>query len=142
MSEYEIFHQSVFKAWPIEDKSIQAIITSPPYYGLRKYDIPDVLIGGNKDCQHEFIKLSKDKLLNLQSGNEEFKRHWREDATQTINNGTICIHCKAWKGQYGLEPSYGGKIEYETDEIELRQDLSNEDRKYVLSELLRRGLLA
>ena len=40
-----IYHQSVFNTWPLEDKSIQAIITSPPYWGLRKYDIPDIKIG-------------------------------------------------------------------------------------------------
>lgn len=26
---------------PLQDKSVQAIITSPPYWGLRKYDISD-----------------------------------------------------------------------------------------------------
>ena len=41
----KIYHQSTFDKWPLEDKSIQAIITSPPYYSLRKYDIPNVIIG-------------------------------------------------------------------------------------------------
>jgi site-specific DNA-methyltransferase (cytosine-N4-specific) len=41
----EVIKQSVFDKWQIEDKSVQAIITSPPYYSLRKYDIPDVVIG-------------------------------------------------------------------------------------------------
>lgn len=40
-----IFHQSVFEKWPLEDGSVQAVITSPPYWGLRKYQIPDVQIG-------------------------------------------------------------------------------------------------
>ncbi len=39
-----IYHQSVFEKWLIEDNSIQTIITSPPYWGLRKYDIPDIMI--------------------------------------------------------------------------------------------------
>ena len=41
----KVYHQSSFDRWPLEDKSIQAIITSPPYYSLRKYDIPDIQIG-------------------------------------------------------------------------------------------------
>lgn len=41
----QIFHQSVFEKWPLEDSSIQVITTSPPYWGLRKYDIPDITIG-------------------------------------------------------------------------------------------------
>lgn len=69
MDNIQIFHQSVFDTWPIEDNSIQSIITSPPYWGLRKYDIPDVVIGGNNNCH-------------------------------------------AWKGQYGLEPSYKDYIEH------------------------------
>lgn len=134
-----IHKQSVFEPWPIESESVQAVITSPPYYALRKYSIPDVIIGVNKklfcpfceisipqidnfinpqcpcpycdrfklivvNCEHEF-GLTKEKLLNLQAGNPEFKRAWREDATQKYNHGSVCIHCNAWKGQYGLEPT-------------------------------------
>lgn len=40
-----IYTQSVFDSWPIESGSVQAVITSPPYYALRKYDIPDIQIG-------------------------------------------------------------------------------------------------
>ena len=90
-----IHQQSVFDPWPIESESVQAVITSPPYFALRKYDIPDVIIGGDKDCKHEFGS-TKDKLLNLQAGNPEFKREWRKDATQNYNNGSFCIHCNAW----------------------------------------------
>ena len=48
----KVFHQSAFDRWPFEDNSIQAIITSPPYYSLRKYDIPDIIIGGNVSVLH------------------------------------------------------------------------------------------
>lgn len=42
----EIIHRNVFDfPWPLEDGSVQAIVTSPPYWGIRKYDIPDVPIG-------------------------------------------------------------------------------------------------
>jgi len=73
----KIYHQNVFERWQIEDTSVQAIITSPPYYSLRKYDIPDVTIGGDKNCNHN-IEL----------------------------NSNTCQICNAWKGQYGLEPTY------------------------------------
>ena len=36
---------TTFEKWQVEDNSVQTIITSPPYYSLRKYDIPDVIIG-------------------------------------------------------------------------------------------------
>lgn len=107
----KIYTQSVFEKWPLEDKSIQAIITSPPYYSLRHYDIPDTVIGGDGGCEHDF-KMSRNKILNLQAGNPEFKRQWREEATTIINHGGYCIHCSAWKGQYGLELSYKDYIEH------------------------------
>ena len=50
----QIFHQSVFEKWLLKDKSVQACITSPPYYQLRKYDIQDVIIGGEVHCNHKF----------------------------------------------------------------------------------------
>ena len=40
-----IHQQSVFEPWPIESGSVKSVITSPPYYALRKYSIPDITIG-------------------------------------------------------------------------------------------------
>lgn len=77
-----IYQQSVFDRWPIADNSVQSVITSPPYYALRKYDIPDVVIGGDSGCVHE----------------------WGESQVGVQNPG-ICVKCNAWKGQYGLEPT-------------------------------------
>ena len=92
-----VYQQSAFDKWPIDDVSCQLIATSPPYYALRKYNIPDVIIGGDKNCPHEF----------------EIKKHRKEhhgkiaatlktDAIIEYQQG-FCIHCSAWKGQYGLE---------------------------------------
>ena len=56
-----ILHQSVFDKWPLEDKSVQAIITSPPYWQLRRYPIPDITIGewtgqyGNEPLMQDYI---------------------------------------------------------------------------------------
>lgn len=36
----------------IHDETIQAVITSPPYWGLRKYaGLPDSIWGGEDSCQ-------------------------------------------------------------------------------------------
>jgi DNA modification methylase len=107
----KVFHQSVFEKWPIEDKTIQAIITSPPYYSLRKYSIEEVIIGGDKDCKHEF------ELKDMELGRE----NRQGKGSKTINASAeshigvhgkkvgkqgFCIHCSAWQGQHGLEPDY------------------------------------
>ena len=105
-----IYNQSVFDPWPIERESVQAVITSPPYFALRKYDIPDVVIGGDKDCKHEFV------LQDMELGHE----NRQGKGSNTLNQSTtshvavhgkkvgkqgLCVHCKAWQGQYGLEPT-------------------------------------
>lgn len=80
-----IYHQSAFDRWPVEDGTIQAIITSPPYWSLRRYRIADVIIGGDKDCNHSWGKT--------------------EDSAK-------CVKCGAFLGQYGLEPDSNDYIKH------------------------------
>jgi DNA modification methylase len=80
-----LIKQNVFKPWALKSKSVQAIITSPPYWGLRKYDIDDVIIGEDDACSHIW-------------GNTGIKGKGGYTA--------VCSLCGAWKGQYGLEPSH------------------------------------
>jgi len=77
----QIVKQNAFDKWDLPDKSVQAIITSPPYWNKRIYDIPDIIIGGDVNCSHNFVK------------NYSFDK----------KESFICNTCKAWKGQYGLE---------------------------------------
>ena len=97
-----IIQQSVFDKWQIEDESVQAICTSPPYYALRKYSIPDVVMGGDKDCQHEF-QMEKTFDKNHIQGGDCLRPHNFEMQVNSKHETGFCIHCNAWKGQYGLE---------------------------------------
>ena len=37
----------------LADNSVQCVITSPPYWGLRKYSgLPDLIWGGDPNCGH------------------------------------------------------------------------------------------
>lgn len=103
-----IHQQSVFEPWAIEYESVQAVICSPPYYALRKYSIPDVIIGGDKDCKHEWEIITKKAGggTNGNVGNNIDTRIHYESQTGT------CIHCNAWKGQYGLEPTPAAYVEH------------------------------
>lgn len=71
-----LFHD-VFKPWPLKDRTVQSIITSPPYFQVRKYDIPNIIIGGKENCKHENFSLTG-----------------------------LCEKCGAFKGQYGNEPDF------------------------------------
>ena len=109
--DYKIFHQSVFDKWHIEDNSIQTIITSPPYWGLRKYNIPDIIIGGDINCEHEFVEQDYIRGNDKTAGEKQKSNLGSVNRDSPVKNA-FCIHCNAWKGQYGLEPSYKDYIEH------------------------------
>jgi site-specific DNA-methyltransferase (cytosine-N4-specific) len=71
----------LLKLMPSE--SVDCVITSPPYYGLRVYGGKEVetIFGGNQACEHE----------------------WKDG---------FCIKCGAWKGQLGLEPDWRMYVEH------------------------------
>ncbi len=93
----------------LPDKSIDVVVTSPPYYGLRNYGDEAVTIwGGDSKCKHEWIE-SKIKVDNLRYrvghnstvGNHKNKKIYTNDEVEEAS----CVRCGAWKGQLGLEPT-------------------------------------
>lgn len=38
----------------LDDESVNCIITSPPYWGLRDYGLEPLIWDGDKDCKHEW----------------------------------------------------------------------------------------
>lgn len=72
----------------LESESIDCIITSPPYWGgLREYGTNPQIWGGNHECNHEFPN------------------------SQAVG-GEFCIHCNAWCGELGHEPSLNLFVEH------------------------------
>jgi len=84
----KIYHGNaleVLKTFPAE--SIDTIITSPPYWGLRDYgEGSNTIWGGAPDCDHEW------------------------DIGES--GGKFCIKCGAWYGQLGLEPTLEMYLEH------------------------------
>jgi DNA modification methylase len=101
------------KLQEMPEESVDMIITSPPYYGLRDYgDGVESIWGGNDDCEHEW---SVDAHLSSQGGNNTEENppdvrgneHTQETRLRGEGgvNSSYCSNCGAWKGQLGLEPS-------------------------------------
>jgi len=90
----------VMRTWPAD--SIDLVVTSPPYWGLRDYGVETVRVwGGRPECRHEWS--SQVSSFNKQGG----------EGKQSTNLGTLrgvdqksdfCSKCGAWKGSLGLEP--------------------------------------
>lgn len=108
---------------PLRDASVDCVVTSPPYWALRKYDIPPSIWGGVASHDHEFIAVEAREAFTG-------KRRWQHNLTNVplserqnapkkrttvlratspeswgqISQGAFC-ECTAWLGWLGLEPT-------------------------------------
>jgi DNA modification methylase len=69
--------RSALRTLPVA--SVDCVVTSPPYWGLRDYGLPPQVWDGAAECAHS----------------------WSRDRAGV----TICSCCGAWSGNLGLEPS-------------------------------------
>lgn len=91
----------------LADESIQCVVTSPPYWGLRKYaGEQDLVWGGQPDCVHEWIDSSIPKSGGV--GDYEVGRVGNAQArtaSHEAKQSDTCSLCGAWHGAFGLEPT-------------------------------------
>lgn len=90
----------------LADESVQMVVTSPPYWGLRKYaGLPDLIWGGDKDCEHQWV----DREYLMHSGRGDAQKSGKYSTQNPIPDmpmlDNTCSLCGAWKGSYGLEPT-------------------------------------
>lgn len=95
---------------PLEDESVQCVVTSPPYWGLRKYAGEQELIwGGAEGCEHEWQTTTTTTISNNNGLQGSTLAGGRGISAQGGGGGSlfvgICLHCGAWRGAYGLEPT-------------------------------------
>lgn len=60
----------------MDPESVQCVVTSPPYWGLRDYNLDPMVWGGDHECEHKKKQMSD-----------------------------YCLYCPAWIGSLGLEPT-------------------------------------
>ena len=106
----------------LEPESVQCVVTSPPYWGLRDYGIEGQVWDGKDGCEHKWAMNSQEARTGT-GGNWQQARNGTELATgrhqtrfkgdcraanecetKVIKTG-FCIHCNAWLGSLGLEPT-------------------------------------
>jgi DNA modification methylase len=69
---YTVYNKDCRNMNELSDNSIQCVVTSPPYFGLRKYaGDQDLIWGGNPDCEHEWLQQGWGKEK------EGFEKSWR-----------------------------------------------------------------
>lgn len=99
--------REVLRALPAE--SVHCCVTSPPYWGLRDYGI---------DAQVGLEQSPDEYVAQIVSVFREVWRVLRKDGTVWLNLGSSFVSQRI-----------------ESDEMVLREDISQEDQAYVLREL-------
>jgi len=87
------------------DDSVHCVVTSPPYWGLRKYDAPEGVWGGSKDCEHEWGKEIIHKRGHPGDKTTLVGTQTADLSKEAGHFGFFCVRCGAWRGQLGLEPT-------------------------------------
>ncbi len=109
-----VIHQGhvleVLKSMEVE--SVHVCVTSPPYWGLRDYDLPPQIWGGDSACDHvwgdETIKTyapKRDHNGVNDFGDTRGLEPSRAGFQTELKQGQFCQRCNAWLGSFGLEPT-------------------------------------
>jgi len=112
-------------------------------YGLRDYGLPPTIWGGEPECEHVWGEHQIGKAQRQRNGASGGLHEGRAvnglaEIVQTEHShGSYCQLCGAWRGCLGLEPTPDCGRPF----AELRDDLTDKERAYVISELERLGLL-
>jgi len=106
-----ILHGHVLnKLAEIPENSIDAIVTSPPYWGLRDYGLPPIIWDSADLCDHKWGKIIYGKKTGRNDANSPTSTNFRGSnkgfGNKSNTKGQFCIKCHAWRGQLGLEPHY------------------------------------
>jgi len=105
-----IYNKSSQRMPELPDWSIDTVMTSPPYWGLRDYgdDVKEIW-GGDNDCYHkwEIIDiLRKATPGDLPSPKSIIAGKRTNAENRPGKPSEFCQFCHAWQGQLGLEPTF------------------------------------
>ncbi len=98
----------------LPDNYVQCVITSPPYYGLRDNKTPPMIWDEDQQCNHvwDVWMENHDVREETQHGKTRTTNRHYIDASRRFDGnhqkhtaGQFCIHCGAWKGELGMEPT-------------------------------------
>jgi site-specific DNA-methyltransferase (adenine-specific) len=106
----------------INDESIDCVVTSPPYWALRDYKVSPHIWDDENDpnCEHEWNE-TKARLAHQNRNNSSgsntvvFANPKRANSDHRVGISGFCSKCNAWKGAFGLEPTFQLYIKHMLD---------------------------
>jgi len=128
----------------LSSESIQCVCTSPPYWGLRDYGLEPQIWDDPGGCEHEWGEENIKKYAPKRdhNGAKDFAdtrglEPARAGFNTELGQGQFCQKCNAWRGSLGLEPVPDCGRPF----MELKPDLTEKEREYVMDELKKAGLI-
>jgi len=100
----------------LPSESVDCVMTSPPYWGLRTYKT-EPQIWGENHCKHEWgeaqsvyrTAYTTSKRWQHVAGDsaDTYEIYQRSPGTfrHNVEQGNFCLKCHAWRGELGLEPT-------------------------------------
>ncbi len=104
---------TVLRGLPAE--SVQCVVTSPPYMGLRSYGTEPKAWGGDPEHIHDWTETVRRQQQPNTSGSSTLNPCPAKDNRVVRGNGEIrqaVCSCGAWRGELGLEPTPAMFIEH------------------------------
>jgi DNA modification methylase len=93
----------------LPDRSVHAVITSPPYWGLRDYSTqPQIWPSCHNPCadgNHEWVEHFQTSANGQTAHAMGAKTPNETGAARKPPQADFCAKCHAWRGQLGLEPT-------------------------------------
>ena len=103
--------QADARALPLANESVQCIVTSPPYWGLRKYAGEQETVWGGTIGHLHLWTASR----HYGGGRSNDKERWNHNGHGEHGHESVetnFCECGAWKGAYGLEPTIEMYVEH------------------------------
>jgi DNA modification methylase len=100
----KLFHTDA-RSLPLKDKSVHCIVTSPPYYGMRAYDVEPALWNViDPDCEHEWTEIERKHPMSRSNYGSSYQPQARGVNTmeEPIKESN-CAKCGATWGKLGEE---------------------------------------
>lgn len=113
------------------EQSVHMAWTSVPYWGLRSYGTDPQVWGGSPSCDHEFPE-DVERTVRGCRGDKVSIDSNHNGRLERQNLGSFCIHCGAWRGEHGLEPTFDLWLVHEVLIFrEIRRVLRNDGTAWV-----------
>lgn len=85
--------------------SIDCVVTSPPYWGLRAYGTASQIWGGDPLCAHVWEMLPPRRRRTPNDAPNSPVQQGNRGTFHELPDTPLCTRCGAWRGELGLEPS-------------------------------------